>query len=56
MIEAPPTKSDSQEIFDILLNPMYVSEIEKINDEYLYWDKVKYHTPKGIDAENLALL
>ena len=52
MIEEPPKKAESQEIFNILTNSEYSAEIDKINDEYLYWDKVKYHTPKNLAPED----
>ena len=37
---------------EILLNIDYASEISKINDEYYYWDKVKYNTPKDIERKD----
>ena len=52
MIEEAPEKGETSEVFHILMNPEYVSAIEKINDEYYYWDKVKYHVPKGLKPED----
>lgn len=49
MIEEPPKKARLSNSFFILTNPNYVSEIEKINNEYLYWDKAKYHVPKDLN-------
>ncbi|MCR5218499.1 Fic family protein [Treponema sp.] len=52
MIEEAPKTKGTHAVFDILTNPEYVSQIEKINNEYYYWDKVKYHVPKGVKAED----
>ena len=49
MIENIPEKSKYSTIIDILLNSDYMSKINKINDEYLYWDKVKYQSPKDVN-------
>ena len=50
MIEECP-KISGIPFTEILLNRDYASEISKMNDEYYYWDKVKYHSPKGIKPE-----
>ncbi len=40
--------------FDLFNDKKYKKIIDKINDEYLYWDKVKYvKTPKNIDPKRL---
>ena len=52
MIEEAPKKGENISVLEILMNPEYVSAIEKINDEYYYWDKVKYHVPKGLKPED----
>ncbi|MCR4712985.1 MAG: Fic family protein [Treponemataceae bacterium] len=52
MIEECPKESNMANILRIFLNNDNSSIIQKINDEYYYWDKVKYYTPKGIDPEN----
>ena len=51
MIEECP-KISGIPFTEILLNRDYASEISKINDEYYYWDRVKYNTPKGIERED----
>lgn len=52
MIEECPKESNMANILRIFLNNNNSSIIQKINDEYYYWDKVKYHTPKGIAPED----
>lgn len=52
MIEKAPKTSTTSNIFKILLNEKYVQSISKVNEEYLYWDKVKYKIPKGLKAED----
>ena len=49
MMEKPP-RAAGQSAVQILSDPVYASVIDKINDEYLYWDKVKYHVPEGLDV------
>ena len=48
MIENPPknTKSSSQNIIDILIDPQNQEQFQKIEKDYLYWDKAKYYKPK----------
>lgn len=56
MIENPPYYSQDQflEIFARNLSPNLVAVIDKINEEYAYWDKVKYVTaPNGISNTDL---
>ena len=56
MIETPPYYSQDQilEIFARNLSPDLVAVIDKINEEYAYWDKVKYiPTPNGISNTDL---
>ena len=51
MIENPPYHSQEQllEIFSKNLSVDIVALVDKINEEYAYWDKVKYiPTPEGI--------
>lgn len=50
MIEKAPKTSTTSNVFKILLNEKYVQSISKVNEEYLYWDKVKYKIPKGLKA------
>lgn len=51
MIEDAPDKPITHAALEILLNGQYSSAISKINESYLYWDKVKYQAPKGLDAQ-----
>lgn len=54
MIEKAPiykSKNDAKKTIELLLNPEYVEHISTANRDYLYWDKVKYHAPKGVDPE-----
>ena len=50
MIEECPKLSEFS-LLELILSKDYSSEISKMNDEYYYWDKVKYHSPKGIKPE-----
>ncbi|MHB9055779.1 MAG: Fic family protein [Paludibacteraceae bacterium] len=51
MIEKPPTldKDKFNDVWDILINSDYNALINKINNEYLYWDKVKYKVPSDVN-------
>lgn len=52
----PTPKLNSQKQIDaiqLLTNPQVQPLFQKINGEYLYWDKVKYMAPKGTDKEVL---
>ena len=55
-IETPP-KIEPQELLDFLVAPPtkdIVSLVDKINEEYEYWDAVKYKKlPKGFSAKKL---
>jgi len=53
MIEKTPKTEVTKEILNLLLNNELTPLFNKINTEYLYWDKVKYQTPKGVTPENL---
>ena len=55
MIEECP-KVSGLPLLELILSKDYSSEISKINDEYYYWDKVKYNTPKGIKKEDFWAL
>ena len=52
MIEKPPVlaKKKFEEVWKILINPDHDVLFNKINNEYLYWDKVKYKTPTDVDS------
>lgn len=52
MIEECPKEFHIENILRIFLNNENAEVISKINDEYYYWDKVKYHTPKGFAQED----
>lgn len=52
MIEEVPNISVTPDVLEILMNEDYSLAISKMNDEYLYWDKVKYQVPKSLKAEN----
>lgn len=52
MMEEAPEKKITSAVLEILINPEYAARINSINDEYLYWDKVKYHSPKNVKPED----
>lgn len=54
MIEVPPQNKNisSQNVIDILLNPEIKESLQKIEKDYLYWDKAKYYKPKNIEDAN----
>ena len=52
MIEDSPKNPVTSKVLEILMEEQYSSAISKINEEYLYWDKVKYQVPKGLKAED----
>ena len=53
MIENTPIFTVTKETFDLLLDNDLKPLFNKINTEYLYWDKVKYLAPKGVRPEDL---
>ena len=52
MIEKPPVlaKKKFEEVWKILINPDHDALFNKINNEYLYWDKIKYKIPTDVDS------
>lgn len=52
MIEKPPVKNICKKSMQILSSKEYSDVLQKMNDEYYYWDKVKYHVPKNLDKED----
>lgn len=51
MIEQVPhelTNEDSVQVMNLYANPRLRPVFAKINEEYLYWDKVKYLAPEGV--------
>lgn len=54
MIEKAPIIDISDNIdtvMNLIHDPNLQTLYKKIEDEYLYWDKVKYLTPKGVDSQ-----
>lgn len=52
MIEEAPESPVTPDVLEILINEEYSRVVSKMNEEYLYWDKVKYQVPKGLKAED----
>ena len=53
MIEKPPAKRPfDKAVLYMLINPECRDAIEDINNKYLYWDKVKYKVPKGVNEND----
>ena len=52
MIEEAPNIPVTPDVLEILINEEYSRIVSKMNEEYLYWDKVKYQVPKGLKAED----
>ncbi len=52
MIEEVPKIPLTSKVVEILMSGEYSAAISRMNDEYYYWDKVKYHVPEGIEAED----
>ena len=52
MIEECPKQFKIEEILKILSDSENLKVISKINDEYYYWDKAKYYTPKGTSPKD----
>ena len=55
MIEKPPAlnKINTKVLWKIVINSEYDALFHRINNEYLYWDKVKYKAPAGVDPATL---
>ena len=54
MLEECPKDFNIDNILKILLNHENSEIISKINEEYYYWDSVKYRAPKGVKPEDLG--
>ena len=54
-IEPTPTLEIEKhlDIITLLTDSELQSLFQKISSEYLYWDKVKYMAPKGVDSRTL---
>ncbi|MCM1079770.1 MAG: Fic family protein [Bacteroidales bacterium] len=55
MIEPPPSKpkKNIKEAISLLNTPNLNDLFNKIDNEYLYWDKIKYYAPQGVTPEAL---
>lgn len=56
MIEQVPHELKDDEyvqVMNLYMDPRYSPILARINEEYLYWDKVKYLAPKGISDRHL---
>lgn len=55
MIESVPhiTRATERQAIRLLVNPSYKALFSKIDNDYLYWDKVKYMSPNGVLPETL---
>ena len=55
MIESAPklSNNNTQEAVKLLVDPSNKDLFTKIDDNYLYWDKIKYMAPAGIKPEVL---
>ncbi len=55
MIEPTPTlqTSNEQAAIKMLTNPQYKELFSRIDENYMYWDEVKYKAPEGISPEVL---
>jgi len=55
LVEATPGFSQTeagsigQQAFVLLTNPDFQSLVRRINNDYLYWDKAKYHRPEDVE-------
>ena len=55
MVEIAPIVKINQNpdaVINLVTDPKLRDLYKKVDDEYLYWDKIKYLVPKGIDAAN----
>lgn len=52
MIEEAPKNPLTSKVMEILMEDEYSIAVSKMNEEYLYWDKVKYQVPKGLKPED----
>jgi Fic family protein len=55
MIETTPKLNNDKlhDVLSLLGDPSFAPLLRKIEQKYLYWDKVKYLAPKGISPETL---
>lgn len=54
-VEPTPSLNPQKQLdaVQLLTNPQMQLLFQKIGNEYLYWDKVKYIVPKGVDKQVL---
>ena len=52
MIEKAPAINITKDSFELLMSPECQEAFHKVEKDYLYWDKAKYHLPKNIDPQN----
>ena len=55
MVEKAPiinVNNNFDAIMNLVTDPRLRDLYKKVEDEYLYWDKVKYLVPKDVDAAN----
>lgn len=49
--------SNTKNFFELLANPEFNALVNHINEQYYYWDKVKYlKTPLGVSAEDVWIV
>ena len=51
MIEKAPESKMTIEALGLLMNSKEKEAIDKVNRDYLYWDKAKYYVPEGVKPE-----
>lgn len=42
MLESPPPNNSSDQIIKLAIDLQSSGDLKKINDNYYYWDKIKY--------------
>lgn len=52
-MQKPPIQEFDFSVIELLSNPELQTIFKKSDEEYLYWDKLKYITPKGYKPEQL---
>ena len=52
MIEKAPATNNSRKVMELFFNEKSKEAIERVNKDYLYWDKAKYHVPEGVQPED----
>lgn len=52
MIEKSPKEKQSNVLFKLFFDDKVKNAIDRVNKEYLYWDKAKYYVPDGLNSED----